>query len=90
MPPGAGAFVASAGAHDAVARANAAAPATEAIVLRLITDLPPAEKPVARSREPIYSLSRDTLVERSCGVYRTTNSANRLDSVPLKYLVRSP
>ena len=41
-PPGAGGSVASAGAHDATARANAEAPATAAIVLRLTTDRPPA------------------------------------------------
>jgi hypothetical protein len=54
-PPGAGGSVASAGAHDAAARTNAAAPAIEAIVLRLITDLPPVDKPVAtfpRALEP--------------------------------------
>jgi hypothetical protein len=41
-PPGAGGSVASAGAHDATARANAAAPATAAIFLRFTTDRPPA------------------------------------------------
>ncbi len=42
IPPGAAGSVARAGAQDATARANAAAPATEAIILRLITDRPPA------------------------------------------------
>ena len=41
-PPGAGGSVASAGAQDATARANAAAPATAAIFLPLTTDRPPA------------------------------------------------
>jgi hypothetical protein len=40
-PPRARGSVASAGAHDATARSNPAAPATEAIALRLITDRPP-------------------------------------------------
>jgi hypothetical protein len=58
-PPWAAGSVASAGAHDAAARANAAAAANEAIVLRLVTDLPPAEKPVATfPRAEVLALGR--------------------------------
>jgi hypothetical protein len=66
-PPGAGGSVASAVAHDAAARTNAAAPATEAIVLRLITDLPPVEKPVAtfpRALEPAIGRSSGECTSR--------------------------